>query len=94
MKNIQIKKPYVAPELTVVDFKVERGLGTSADDKSIQLNELQLGPQNLNETGEFYMGQMGYGGTYFGGGTEGTSGLGPKGTEGGYFSNPLSGGYF
>ena len=31
MKNIQIKKPYVAPELTVVDFRVERGLETSGE---------------------------------------------------------------
>lgn len=31
MKNIQIKKPYVAPELTVVDFRVERGMQTSGE---------------------------------------------------------------
>lgn len=93
MQKKQIKRLYLAPELTVVDFRVERGLGQSVPDTDIQLNGLQLGPQNLNETGEFYMGQMGFvsGGTYFGGGTEGTEGGAPKE---GYFTNPLSGGYF
>jgi hypothetical protein len=29
MQKKQIKRPYLAPELTVVDFRVERGLQTS-----------------------------------------------------------------
>ena len=38
MQKIQLKKPYLAPELTVVDFKVERGLQASiSPEQEIQL---------------------------------------------------------
>lgn len=93
MQKKQIKRPYLAPELTVVDFKVERGLQTSVPVEA-ELGAMQIGylnstlnPNNLYMGGP--MSDLSRGG-YFGYGEySGPSGA-PSG--GGYFTG--GGGYF
>ena len=94
MKNIQIKKPYVAPELTVVDFRVERGMNASVPVKA-ELDLMQIGYiQNEGNQSNLYAGDpmsdLGTGG-YFGAGDYGTLSI-PAPSYGGYFTG--GGGYF
>lgn len=92
MKNIQIKKPYVAPELTVVDFRVERGMQTSGEIQyhgdGVKAVENELGLMmfisSQGNAGGARMGdQMGYFGPT--GGYFSTPGPTVDGSTGGYF---------
>ena len=74
MKNIQIKKPYVAPELTVVDFRVERGMNASVPVEA-ELDLMQIGYiQNEGNQSNLYAGDpmsdLGTGGYTFNSGSK------------------------
>lgn len=78
MQKIQQKRPYLAPEITVVDFKVERGLESSAvqvkatQDEMLQYYSLLgLSQEQYNR---FYGSTMpgGNSGYFSGGGSEGS----------------------
>jgi hypothetical protein len=85
MQNKQLKRPYFPPEITTVEFRVERGLETS-DPVQLQI-EQQSEQLGLALTYQYFMngqnvplndgrGFEGFntptGGGYFGGGTDGT----------------------
>ena len=94
MQNIQLKKPYLAPEIVSVDFKVERGMQGSPsqvelgvkgqeDDQYMYFGALQRDHQGSR------MGDQMFSGNYFG---EFTPGEGPSGA--GYFGGYYGGSYF
>ena len=78
MQKKQIKRPYLAPELTVVDFRVERGLTGSLTPEEIQLtiqSEMlgmglmeQYAQQNNGRGFEGFQTATGGNGGYFGDG--------------------------
>ena len=55
MQQKQLKRPYLAPEITTVEFAVERGLQGSGPtvNPQIELNNLQMGKFQNNE---YFMG--------------------------------------
>lgn len=56
MKEFSNKKPYLSPQLTVVEFRMEVGYGES------QIPEVSLGVKGLEDSGMMYfLGQQGYG---------------------------------
>lgn len=84
MKEFSNKTPYLAPQLTVVEFQVERGYSESqvelrVDDVKSRIEAEQMIFGARQGSGNVYMGgQMGsyYGDSYFTGGST---------TDGGYF---------
>jgi hypothetical protein len=89
MQKKQIKRPYLAPELTVVDFRVERGMQQSISPEQEISNEelLRHAWDNYRMQNNYQqaMDQWGTGWTTSGSGGSSPSPLGYGWSEGGYF---------
>ena len=96
MQKEQLKRPYLAPEIVSVAFKVEIGQGDSNGKGQLQVpdpTENQgyslLGGMQRGQQGDRTGSQFGMGG-YFGG----DMGYGYVESAGGYFGGGSEGGYF
>lgn len=95
MQKEQLKRPYLAPEIVSVAFKVEKGMDGS-DSGRVQVKDPTenqgyslLGGMQRGQQGDRTGSQFGMGG-YFGG----DMGYGYVESAGGYFGGGSEGGYF
>ena len=91
MQKEQLKRPYLAPEIVSVAFKVEIGTGESqqVQDHTENPGYTLLGGMQRGQQGDRTGSQFGMGG-YFGG----DMGYGYVESAGGYFGGGSEGGYF